>query len=102
MDLHQPSESQYLEEVVQGCSVKKGVLRNFTKFSGKRLCQSLFFNKVVGLRLLHRCFPVNFVKFLRTPFYIEHIWWLLLNIHIDTAYLLTTRANYKKFFQKTQ
>ena len=27
-------------------------------------------------RLWHRCFPVNFVKFLRTPFY-EHLWWLL-------------------------
>ena len=24
---------------------KKGVLRNFTKFTGKRLCQGLFFNK---------------------------------------------------------
>ena len=23
---------------------KKGVLRNFTKFTGKHLCQSLFFN----------------------------------------------------------
>ena len=29
---------------------KKGVLRNFTKFTGKHLCQSLFFNKVAGLR----------------------------------------------------
>ena len=28
---------------------KKGVLRNFTKFTGKHLCQSLFFNKVLGL-----------------------------------------------------
>ena len=28
---------------------KKGVLRNFTKFTGKRLCQSLIFNKVAGL-----------------------------------------------------
>ena len=27
---------------------KKGVLRNFAKFIGKRLCQSLFFNKVAG------------------------------------------------------
>ena len=52
---------------------KKGVLREFTKFTGKHLCQSLFFNKVAGLRpatllkkrLWHRCFPVNFVKFLR-------------------------------------
>ena len=29
---------------------EKGVLRNFTKFAGKYLCQSLFFNKVAGLR----------------------------------------------------
>ena len=28
-------------------------------------------------RLWHRCFPVNFVKFLRTPFYIKHLWSLL-------------------------
>ena len=46
---------------------KKGVLRNFVQFTGKHLCQSLFFNKFAGLRpaillkkrLLHRCFPVN-------------------------------------------
>ena len=36
---------------------KKDVLRNFTKFTGKHLCHRW-----------HRCFPVNFVKFLRTPF----------------------------------
>ena len=28
---------------------KKGVLRNYAKFTGKHLCQSLFFNKVAGL-----------------------------------------------------
>ena len=57
------------------CSVKKGVLRNFTKFTGKHLCQSLFFSKVAGhisfllkKRLWHRRFPVNSVKFLRAPF----------------------------------
>ena len=56
------------------CSVRKGVLRNFSKFRGKHLCQSLFFNKAAGLpatllkkRLWHRCFPMSFVKFLRTP-----------------------------------
>ena len=27
---------------------KKSALRNFTKFTGKHLCQSLFFNKVAG------------------------------------------------------
>ena len=53
---------------------EKGVLRNFAKFTGKHLCQSLFFNKVAGAanllkkRLWHRCFPMNFAKFLRTPF----------------------------------
>ena len=30
---------------------KKGVLKNFTKFTGKHLRQSLFFNKVPSLRL---------------------------------------------------
>ena len=30
----------------QRCSIKQGVLRNFTKFTGKELCQSLFINKV--------------------------------------------------------
>ena len=32
------------------CSVRKGVLRNFAKFTGKHLCQSLFFNKVAGFQ----------------------------------------------------
>ena len=52
---------------------KKDVLRNFTKFPGKHLCQSLFLKK----RLWHRCFPVNFTKFLRTHFLTEHLQWLL-------------------------
>ena len=67
---------------------KKGALRNFAKFTGKHLCQSLFFNKVAGLRpatllkkrLWHRRFPVNFTKFQRTPFLTEHLWWLLLSL----------------------
>ena len=59
------------------CSLKKDVLRNFAKFSGKCLYQRLLLNKVAGLaypatlfkkNLWHSCFPVNFVKFLRTPF----------------------------------
>ena len=58
------------------CPTGKGVLRNFAKFTGKDLCQSLFFNKATDLRpatllkkkLCRRCFPVNFAKFLRTLF----------------------------------
>ena len=40
----------------QRCSMKKGVLRNFTKFTGKHLCLSLFFDKVAGQRPLDDCF----------------------------------------------
>ena len=60
----------------QKCSARKGILRNFVKFTGKHLSQSVFFNKVAGLMpasllkksLRHSCSPVNFAKFLRTPF----------------------------------
>ena len=63
-------------------SVRNGVLRNLAKFTGKHLCQSPFFNKAAGLilatlskkSLWPRCFPVNFGKFLRTPFFTEHLW----------------------------
>ena len=45
----------------------KDALKNFAKFTGKHLCQNLFFNKVADLRLAtllkkklrHRCFPVD-------------------------------------------
>ena len=57
------------------CSIKKRVLKNIGKFTGKQLCWSLF-NKVAGWRsttllkkrLRHWCFPVSFAKFLRTIF----------------------------------
>ena len=32
----------------QRYSVKKGVLKNFTRFTGKHLCQGLFLNEVAG------------------------------------------------------
>ena len=47
---------------------KKGSLRNFTKFTGKQVYQGPFFNPSFKKRLWHRCFLVNFVKFLRTSF----------------------------------
>ena len=37
----------------QGCSIKRAALRNFTKFTGKHQCQSLFINKVPRLRQLY-------------------------------------------------
>ena len=86
-------EIQYLihRSSHQKSSLKKGVLRNFTKFTGNHLCQGLFFNKVAGLRpttllkirLWHRCFPVNFAKFLRTPLLTEHLRWLLMVVPLN-------------------
>ena len=69
----------------------KGVLRNFHKTCRKHLWQSLFFNKVAGIRpatllkkrLWHRYFPVSFMKFLRTPFLQTTSGQLHLNIHIS-------------------
>ena len=53
---------------------KKDVLGNFAKFTGKAT--------LLKKRLWHRCFPLNFMKFLRTPFLTEHLRWLLLHIQI--------------------
>ena len=38
------------EAVTQSCSVKKSVLKNIAKFTGKHLCQSLFLNKIARQR----------------------------------------------------
>ena len=69
-------------EAVVGGALQKGALKNFIKFTGKHMCQTLFSNKVARLRpagllkkrLWHRCFSVKFVKFSRTPISIEHLW----------------------------
>ena len=67
---------------------RKSVLKNSSNFTGKHLCQSLYFNKDAGLRpetllkksLRYRFFPMNFAQFLKTPVFIEHLWLLLLNV----------------------
>ena len=57
---------------------KKGILKNFAKLTGKHLYQSLQLKLKKGL--WHRCFPVNFAKFLRTPILKNICKWLLLKI----------------------
>ena len=65
------------ELVAQRCCVIWKVFFEISKkFIRKHLCQSLFYNKIAGLRpatllkkrLWVRCFPTNFEKFLRTSF----------------------------------
>ena len=83
---------------------KKGVLRNFPKFTGKHLCQSVFFlmwfeaeaYNFILKKLWHRC-SENFAKFLRTPFLTEHLQWLLLKI--DLCRRISKKVLRKLFFQ---
>ena len=50
------------------CSVRKVVLRNF-KFTGKHLCQSLFFNNSIKKEHLAQVFFCKFCEIFRNTFY---------------------------------
>ena len=78
MHKHSINAMEVTEAVVQTCSVKKGVLRNFAKFTEQHLClrPAILFKK----RLCHRCFPVNFAKFFIEHLSTEHLRWLLLKL----------------------
>ena len=58
----------------------RGVLRNFAKFTGKHLCQSLFFNKVAGAacnfikkETLTQVFSCEFCEISKNTFFKEHL-----------------------------
>ena len=95
----------------QRCSMKKGVLRNFTKFTGKHLCQSLFFNKVADLRLatfLKRGSGIGvFLWFLRNflehPFYrtpLDDCCSLMMNLKIIAVIFILTSWNSIKILER--
>ena len=71
---------KFAELFIDRSSRPEVICRNFSTFVGKHLSQSIFFNKVAGLkpatllkkRLWDRCFPVYFAKFLRIPSFTEH------------------------------
>ena len=87
-----------------GSVIKNGVLRSFAKFAGKHLCQSFFCNKVAGQacnsikkdRLWHSYFPVNFAKFLRTPFLQNISRRLLLQLSQKKIMFVVTRPSLLK------
>ena len=65
-------------------------LSDMKRFSFNLASQvSINFLSLVIMRLWHkkgiwhRCFPVSFAKFLRTPFVTKHLRWLLLNIYFS-------------------
>ena len=67
-----------IEVVLQSCSLKKGVLRNFTKFTGKHLYQGIFFNKVAGnfikKEALAHVFSSEFCEISKNIFLTKHLW----------------------------
>ena len=69
---------------------EKGVLRNVARFTGNRLCQSLFFNKAAGLR------PTTLLN--ETPFLQNTSGRLLLNQTLR----LTKSALLKMIFYNTE
>ena len=62
---------------------KKGILKNFTKFTGKHLCQSLFLNKIVGQspvcnpikkKTMTQVFSCEFCEIFKNTFFKENLW----------------------------
>ena len=59
--------------------MKKGVLGNLTKFTGKHLWQSLLFNKGVACnfikkKTLAQVFSCEFFGISKNTFFTEHLW----------------------------
>ena len=73
--------------------MENSVLRNFTKFTEKHLCQSLFFNKVAGLR------PVS-----KNIFFTKHVW---TTASIDSSpneniFKVMTRLCFERYVNRVQ
>ena len=64
--------------------MKKDVLKNFTKFTGRPVT-------LLKTGLWHRCFPKNFANFLKTPFLQNTSGWLLLGEDIVLIILWCNR-----------
>ena len=84
MDFHEEGNDIVRDSRLQ-MFFKIGVLTHLTIFTGKQSCRP------EGLlhrpeKLLRKCFHVNIVKFLRAPFFTEHLRWLLF------YYLITSRS----------
>ena len=54
------------------CSVRKDALRNFAIFTGKHLCQGLFFN-IKGFFRFFLVFSIEFWEISVNTFFIEHL-----------------------------
>ena len=72
-----------MELVARRCSVKTVLLEISQNYQENTCARASFLIKLqvcnfIKKRLWHRCFPVNFAKFLRSPLLTKHLRWLLL------------------------
>ena len=89
------------------CSVKK-CYKKFRKFHRKTSMLESLFNKVPCLqvcnfikkRLQHRCFPVKFAKFLRTPILKSICERLLCISYVLHKYVSHVKKNYQRTWTK--
>ena len=87
---------------------KKGVLRNYAKFKGKHLWQSLFFNKVAGevcdyikKETLAQVFSCEYFQIFKNAFFMKHLRWLLLLLdEIQNTKKRKTRESKEGIFEK--
>ena len=57
-------------------------IKNFANFIGKHPCWNhLLIPRKAKKQLQHRCFPMKFAKFLRTPIFTKLLRWLFLKPH---------------------
>ena len=77
------------------CSVKKGVRRNFIKFTGKHLCQSLYLIKLQDWSatlskqtLAKQVFSCKFSKISKNIFFTEYVWATASIKHTQNRYIL--------------
>ena len=71
------SKREYIKKQLSEVLYKM-FLKIFSKFTGKHLCRSPFFNKtLLKKRLRYRHFPLNFSKFSRTPFLQNTSWFFV-------------------------
>ena len=94
----------YTEAVVRRCSVKK-VFLEMSQNSQENTCARVAFLILLQAEVcnfikketLAEVFSVNFVKFLRILFLIEHLWWLLLYI----KFYFLVYSDVSRFFGRT-
>ena len=75
--IHTPVKKDYfafIQKVRPEVFYKVDVLKHFRSNRPVRFRPAT----LLKMKLWHRCFPVNFAKFLRIPYFTEHLRWLLL------------------------